>query len=414
MTFRGLQERAGEEATWFNGRDGGTAWSGAEEEPELRLTLLEMSSEDRRRRWRSLGLGSVAEAVGITCVLVLGTVLSNIVREAPVERVWATRIDLPSPAELNPVPVKRIAPPDVPKVQAVKPEPQIETLKPTPEVQTKPVLPPTVATVHPVPRAPDLKRPVPEAELPKTVVPKFEPKVQVGAFAGGSSAVATVKMLPQKAQTGAFAGGSSAPATLKLPPQKVQTGGFGSTEGLTGTAQNGNPGNVPKLGSFDLPAGPGNGNGSGGAQGARGTVASAGFGNGMAGAGQGDGRSGGAGSTVHQGGFSDAQTALTHAAPEAKPREVASSYKPVEIVVKPNPVYTEEARRLHIQGEVLLQVVFGASGQLRILGITRGLGHGLDEAAVRAAQQIQFKPAQRNGQPVDTAATLHILFQLAS
>lgn len=362
-------------------------------------------------------MGSVTEAIGIACVLVLGTVLSNVVREAPAERVWATRITLPSPAELNPAPVKRVTPPTAPKVQAVKPEPQIETPKPPPVVQPKPVLPPTVAAVHPVPRAPELKRLVPQTELPKTAVPKFEPKVQVGAFAGGSSAPAAVKLPPQKAQTGTFAGGSSAPATVKLPPQKVQTGGFGSTEGLPGAAQNGNPGNVPKLGSFDLPAGPGNGNGSGGAQGARGTVASAGFGNDIAGAGQGDGRPGGPGGaagTVHQGGFSDAQASLTQAAPESRPREAASSYKPVEIVVKPNPIYTEEARRLHIQGEVLLQVVFRASGQLRILGIGRGLGHGLDEAAVRAAQQIQFKPAQRNGQPVDTAATLHILFQLAS
>jgi len=43
----------------------------------------------------------------------------------------------------------------------------------------------------------------------------------------------------------------------------------------------------------------------------------------------------------------------------------------------------------------------------------RGLGHGLDESALRAAQQIKFKPAQRDGRPVDSSATVHILFQLA-
>jgi len=43
----------------------------------------------------------------------------------------------------------------------------------------------------------------------------------------------------------------------------------------------------------------------------------------------------------------------------------------------------------------------------------RGLGHGLDEAAAKAAEQIRFRPAQQNGQPVDFPAVLHILFQLA-
>ena len=111
-------------------------------------------------------------------------------------------------------------------------------------------------------------------------------------------------------------------------------------------------------------------------------------------------------------GFADAQS-LTHAAPQAPTAQTAATDL-VEILSKPNPVYTAEARKLHVQGEVLLRVVFTASGRLQILGIARGLGHGLDEAAIRAAEQIEFKPARRNGQPVDTTATLHILFELAA
>ena len=45
--------------------------------------------------------------------------------------------------------------------------------------------------------------------------------------------------------------------------------------------------------------------------------------------------------------------------------------------------------------------------------IVRGLGHGLDEAAVQAAEHIHFKPATRDGQPADSSAVLHIVFQLA-
>jgi TonB family protein len=68
---------------------------------------------------------------------------------------------------------------------------------------------------------------------------------------------------------------------------------------------------------------------------------------------------------------------------------------------------------LRIEGEVLLEVVLQASGRLQVVRVVRGLGHGLDDSAVRAAEQIHFKPAQRDGQPADSTAVLHIVFQLA-
>src|SRR5207245_1298770 len=70
----------------------------------------------------------------------------------------------------------------------------------------------------------------------------------------------------------------------------------------------------------------------------------------------------------------------------SKPQQVDSgpATTPVEITFKPNPVYTEEARQLRLQGEVLLEVMFGANGQLRVSRVVRGMGHGLDEAAVNA------------------------------
>jgi TonB family protein len=66
-----------------------------------------------------------------------------------------------------------------------------------------------------------------------------------------------------------------------------------------------------------------------------------------------------------------------------------------------------------IEGEVQVRVLFTARGEVRVLEVVRGLGHGLDETALRAAQQIKFKPAQRDGQPVDSTATVHIIYQLA-
>jgi TonB family protein len=94
-------------------------------------------------------------------------------------------------------------------------------------------------------------------------------------------------------------------------------------------------------------------------------------------------------------------------------RASQSSSTPVSIQSKPTPVYTAEARQLRVEGEVLLNVVFTAEGQIRVLKVVRGLGHGLDEAAQRAAQGLRFSPAMRDGHPVDSNATLHIVFQLS-
>jgi TonB family protein len=97
------------------------------------------------------------------------------------------------------------------------------------------------------------------------------------------------------------------------------------------------------------------------------------------------------------------------AAPPAPP-----SYTPVKITYQPVPVYSAEGRRLGIQGEVVLSVRFQSDGHLKVARIVRGLGHGLDEAAVAAAQGIRFQPALRDGAPVEVAALIRVTFQLAN
>ncbi len=114
--------------------------------------------------------------------------------------------------------------------------------------------------------------------------------------------------------------------------------------------------------------------------------------------------------TARASGFGDASTV---AVPQRTPIPAASKTTPVEILSKPRPLYTEEARRLRIEGEVLLEVLFTASGTAKMERVVRGLGHGLDEAAAASVAAIQFRPAQRAGQPVDQLATVHITFQLA-
>ncbi len=85
----------------------------------------------------------------------------------------------------------------------------------------------------------------------------------------------------------------------------------------------------------------------------------------------------------------------------------------VRILSKPRPAYTEQARRLRLEGEVSLRVLFSASGEVKVLRILKGLGHGLDEKAIRAAENITFQPAQQDGRSVDSTANVYVTFQLA-
>jgi TonB family protein len=249
-----------------------------------------------------------------------------------------------------------------------------------------------------VPR--EVRRQAPEpVEAPKVVVNEFKaPELKMTA--GGAR--------PQLVHTGDFSGSSKTP-TVNAAVEKVQTGGFGDPNGLQGTGKQGAKLYAAQMGSFDMPAGPGQGNGSGGAKGIKGTVASADFGNGIATGGKGDGRSNGQG--ISTGGFGAEQ--VVHQGPKIAAADANSATTPVEITFKPNPVYTDEARSLKLEGEVLLEMSFSANGTLHVNRVVRGLGHGLDEAAIAAANKIRFKPAMRGGQPVDSTAVVHVVFQMA-
>ncbi len=209
-------------------------------------------------------------------------------------------------------------------------------------------------------------------------------------------------------KVGTMSSGNATPATVKAPVEKVQTGGFGDPNGLPGK---GNPNAhliVNASGLNTLPNGPGYGNGTGGDKGIRGTVASTGFGNGTAN----PPPSGGKRGTVQSGGFGDESVAVAEA-PKKKAANNGPADTAVTILDKPRPEYTADGRSLRLEGDVVLDVVFLANGHVQVNRVASGLGHGLDESATRAAQQIKFKPALREGQPVDYPARVRIEFRLA-
>jgi TonB family protein len=67
---------------------------------------------------------------------------------------------------------------------------------------------------------------------------------------------------------------------------------------------------------------------------------------------------------------------------------------------QPRPFYTEEARRNKVQGVVRVRILIEASGAVKEVVVMRGLPDGLNEQAIRAAYQMRFRPAMKNGQPV--------------
>jgi TonB family protein len=357
------------------------------------FTLIEVSAEERRRRGMSLIAGLPLLVLVVFVFLWLLT-LPPLPRESEGNsNLQVVQITLPPMIP----PRTRIA---TPRLTPRPPKPAVEL----PQAKPK-VAPPQVAAKLP-------PRPVSLPKAPPVIheafkQPVIKPQVHVGSFSSPTATARVKKNAP--VHVGNFSGRPKM-AMLKLPRQKIQTGGFGDPNGIPGQAKDNTQMNVARLGSFDRPEGPGSGNGTADQHGAKGLVASAGFGNGIAGSAEGNNAAGNG--EVRSAGFAGAES-MTHAVPHQELQPQAASYEPVEITEKPDPAYTDEARRLHIQGDVLLRVVFTASSHVRVLSVEHGLGHGLDQAAIRAAEQIQFKPARRDGRAVDTTATLHILFQLA-
>ena len=92
-------------------------------------------------------------------------------------------------------------------------------------------------------------------------------------------------------------------------------------------------------------------------------------------------------------------------------------YNPSEVtrarvLFKPEPQYTEEARKNAITGVVILRVVFSRTGEVTNIRAMQSLQGGLTEKAIAAARQIRFAPATRNGQPVSMYMQLEYNFNL--
>jgi TonB family protein len=159
----------------------------------------------------------------------------------------------------------------------------------------------------------------------------------------------------------------------------------------------------PKSKSTDPSSGPGTGNGIGtGKGGGIGPGEGGGIGPGRGGnIGGGDYHEGGGG-PGGGGGGTDYNRVFSG-------KDVTSKAR---ILSKPEPQYTEEARKNQVTGTVVLKAVFSSSGQVTQIRAISGLPNGLTERAIAAARSIKFVPATKDGHAVSMWFQLEYNFNL--
>ena len=148
--------------------------------------------------------------------------------------------------------------------------------------------------------------------------------------------------------------------------------------------------------------------GSGGNAG-MGTGQGTGLGPGI-GTGQGPGRINNQGNGDRQqgGGLSGAGAGIGD---KAEIYEASYNLQP-KILFKERASYTEEAQQHALRGSVILSAVFGADGQLRDIQVVQGLPYGLTESAITAMKKIKFRPAVKNGAPVNVRMAIAYSFNI--
>src|SRR5690349_10988615 len=182
----------------------------------------------------------------------------------------------------------------------------------------QPILQAKLDPVEPSPNALRLAAPRPQPKPSVEDAPTPEVKIAAKKLDVPAPVVPTIPK--QAVRTNVFSTGSSAPQTVQQPAQQVQTGGFGDPNGVPAKTVQTRAVNIAQAGGFDMPVGPGSGNGTGGSSGMKGVVASSGFGSGVATT---NARSAAA-DTVHQAGFGNGDVSAPPTV-QSRPAESAAT-----------------------------------------------------------------------------------------
>jgi TonB family protein len=291
---------------------------------------------------------------------------------------------------------------------------------PPPEIKIKVKIPPQ-------PKLPPLEPKVAKLEAPKILKPQVEPKPEIKLpmvkeavkLPTVAAAKPQIVLAPQPKAALATA---AAPALTPQAKPKVEEVHLGDLNGVKPNPNATRPATIAALGNpyggmkGDAKApqgvvgstGIGNGTKSGSNAGTAGRVASAGIPGGTGTANTGG--NGGGNARVAAAGIAGV-AAPSPAGVAAAPAEPKTT--PPVLLSHAEPEYTTEARQLRIQGDVVLRVTINTDGQMVVHNVIHGLGHGLDESAMKSAPSYKFRPATQNGQPVPYTTNIIIKFQTA-
>jgi TonB family protein len=81
-------------------------------------------------------------------------------------------------------------------------------------------------------------------------------------------------------------------------------------------------------------------------------------------------------------------------------------------IFRPDPDYSEEARKAKFQGTVVLTIVVDEKGLVKDVKVTRPLGLGLDQKAIEAVMKWRFRPGMKDGKAVAVMANVEVNFRL--
>jgi periplasmic protein TonB len=293
----------------------------------------------------------------------------------------------------EPIPIKKVEPL---KPKVVPPKPKLPVV-PKIEVQTPKI-------VVPVVKLPDPPKDVVKMEAPKPVLLPAAPK-QVIAMAApkvvdlshpSPPALANSSPHPSAVALGSQNNPLAAPTTAG--PAKVDLGNKGVAGMPSSNTGMGRPTAVNLAGS-GTPGGSNRGTG---------VVAVAGIPHGVL---------GGTGPSTATGRIAG-QVNLGQAIPPPTikpvgPTSTVQRSSP-KVIYKPKPEYTPEAIQAHVEGVVSLHIHVSSNGSVEVVGVTNGLGYGLNESAKRAIQGTRFEPAtDASGHPVEWDGVVNVTFQLA-
>jgi TonB family protein len=96
----------------------------------------------------------------------------------------------------------------------------------------------------------------------------------------------------------------------------------------------------------------------------------------------------------------------------AKPFKQSDVAKKAVITFKPEPGFTESARKFEVTGAVRLRAILSKTGEVTSISVIKFLPHGLTEKSIEAARRIRFEPAQKDGRAVSQYVVLEYHYDI--